>query len=164
MLFWLLFSCPGIPVKDRYFSVNWIVTFNNDNHYVLETMKAIQLTILIVRKITSQPYAHKTINLTLLVSNYRYAFYYYTSAFLLSRINRYCSRPRWSRGNVLASGSKLRGFKPDWNRWIFSGRKNSEHKSSRRESEISGSLKNLKPEKIGLWANFNRRIHVLILP
>ena len=40
---------------------------------------------------------------------------------------------------------------------FFSGRKNSEHKSSGRdfplgdpESEISGSLKNLKSEKIGL--------------
>jgi hypothetical protein len=33
----------------------------------------------------------------------------------------------------------------------FLGRKNPEHKSSgREESEISGSLKNLKPEKIGL--------------
>ena len=30
------------------------------------------------------------------------------------------------------------------------------------ESEISGSLKNLKPEKIGLWAKFNRHIHVLV--
>ena len=30
------------------------------------------------------------------------------------------------------------------------------------ESEISGSLKNLKPEKVGLWANFNLHIHVLI--
>ena len=32
------------------------------------------------------------------------------------------------------------------------------------KSEISGSLKNLKPEKIGLWAKFNRHIHVLVLP
>ena len=29
-------------------------------------------------------------------------------------------------------------------------------------SEISGSLKNLKPEKIGLLAKFNRHIHVLV--
>ena len=29
------------------------------------------------------------------------------------------SRPRWSRGNVLASGSKVRWFKLDWGRWIF---------------------------------------------
>ena len=34
---------------------------------------------------------------------------------------------------------------------FFSGRKNPEHKSSGGpESEVSGSLKNLKPEKIGL--------------
>ena len=40
---------------------------------------------------------------------------------------------------------------------MFSGRKNPEHKSSGRdfklegpESEIAGSLKNLKPEKIGI--------------
>ena len=32
------------------------------------------------------------------------------------------------------------------------------------ESEISGSLKNLKPEKICLWAKFNRHIHVLVTP
>ena len=77
------------------------------------------------------------------------------------------SRPR---SNVLASRSKVRAFKPGWDRWIFSGRKNPEHKSSRRdfklgpETEISGSLKNLKPEKIGLWAKFNRHIHVLVIP
>ena len=35
-------------------------------------------------------------------------------------------RPRWSRGNVLASRSKVRGFKPSWGRWTFSGRKNPE--------------------------------------
>ena len=47
----------------------------------------------------------------------------------------------------------------------FSVRKNPEHKSSGRDftlgvqsSENSGSLKNLKPEKIGLWAKFNRHI------
>ena len=80
------------------------------------------------------------------------------------------SRPRWSRGNVLASRSKVRGFKPDWCRWMFSERKNPEHKCSGRdfmrgdpESEISSSLKNLKPEKIGLWAKFNRHIHVLVI-
>ena len=43
------------------------------------------------------------------------------------------SRPRWSRGNVIASRSEVRGFKPDWGRSIFSGRKNPEHKSSRRD-------------------------------
>ena len=32
------------------------------------------------------------------------------------------------------------------------------------ESEISGSLKDLKPEKIDLRANFNRHIHVLVMP
>ena len=32
------------------------------------------------------------------------------------------------------------------------------------ESQISGSLKNLKPEKIYLWAKFNRDIHVLVIP
>ena len=31
-------------------------------------------------------------------------------------------------------------------------------------SEISGSLKNLKPEKIGLWSKFNQHIHVLVIP
>ena len=30
------------------------------------------------------------------------------------------------------------------------------------ESEISGSLKNFNPEKIGFWAKFNRHIHFLI--
>ena len=29
------------------------------------------------------------------------------------------SRPRWSRGNVLALRSKVRGFIPGWGRWIF---------------------------------------------
>ena len=32
------------------------------------------------------------------------------------------------------------------------------------ESGISVSLKNLKPKKIGLWAKFNRHIHVLVIP
>ena len=45
-------------------------------------------------------------------------------------------RPLWSRGNVLASRSKVRGFQPDWGRWIFSGRKNPEHKSSRRDFKL----------------------------
>ena len=31
---------------------------------------------------------------------------------------------------VTCSRSKLRGFKPGWDRWIFSGRNNPEHKSS----------------------------------
>ena len=75
--------------------------------------------------------------------------------------------PRWSQGNVLASRSKVRVFKPDWGWWIFSGRKNPEHKSSGRElwvpSPISGSLKKLKPENIGLLAKFNRHIHILVI-
>ena len=78
-------------------------------------------------------------------------------------------RPRWCRGTVLASRSKVRGFKFDWDRWIFSVRKTPEYKSCGRdfkaggsESEISGSLKNRKPGKIGLWAKFNRYIHVLV--
>ena len=37
---------------------------------------------------------------------------------------------RWSPGNVLASRSKVRGFKSGWGRWIFSGRKNPEHNPS----------------------------------
>ena len=32
------------------------------------------------------------------------------------------------------------------------------------ESEISGLLKKLKPEKISLLAKFNRHIHVLVIP
>ena len=70
------------------------------------------------------------------------------------------SRPGCSRRNVLASRSRVRVFKPGWGRWIFSGRKNREHKSS--ESQILGSLKNLKPEKIGLWEKLIQHIHVLI--
>jgi hypothetical protein len=53
----------------------------------------------------------------------------------------------------------------------FSGRKNPEHKSSGRDFKLGlpslrfqGSSKNLKPEKIGLIAKFNRRIHVLVIP
>ena len=40
------------------------------------------------------------------------------------------------RGNVLASRSKVRGFKPDWGRWIISGRKNPEHKSTGRDFNL----------------------------
>ena len=32
------------------------------------------------------------------------------------------------------------------------------------ESEIQGSLKNLKLEKIGLWTKFNLHIHVRVIP
>ena len=48
-------------------------------------------------------------------------------------LNFYICWPRWSRGNVLSSRTKVRGFKPGWGWWIFSGRKNPEHKSSMRE-------------------------------
>ena len=51
---------------------------------------------------------------------------------ILRRIFR-PSRSRWSRGNVLASRSKARGFKPGWVRLIISGPKNPEHKSSGRD-------------------------------
>jgi hypothetical protein len=51
----------------------------------------------------------------------------------------------------------LAGSNPTEADWFFSGRKNPEHKSSGRDFklgvpglEILGSLKNLKPEKIGL--------------
>ena len=75
-----------------------------------------------------------------------------------------------SRGNMLASRSKVRVFKSGWDRWIFSGCKNPEHKSSGRDLKLGipslrfQALKNLKPEKIGLWAKFNRHIHVLVIP
>ena len=48
----------------------------------------------------------------------------------------FLSRPRWSRGNVIASRSKIRGFKPGWVWRIFSGRKNPEHKSSGRDFKL----------------------------
>ena len=50
-------------------------------------------------------------------------------------------RPRWSRGNMLVSGSKVRGFKPNW------GHKNPE--SSGRD------FKSLR---------LNQHIHVLVIP
>ena len=40
-----------------------------------------------------------------------------------------------SRGNVLASRSKVRGFKPGWSRWIL-GHKYPEHKSSGRDFKL----------------------------
>ena len=46
------------------------------------------------------------------------------------------SRPRGFRGNVLASRSKVRGFKHGWGWWIFSGRKIPEHKSSGRDLKL----------------------------
>ena len=39
------------------------------------------------------------------------------------RSNLLFRRLRWSRGSVLAFGTQLRGFKPDWSRWIFQGEK-----------------------------------------
>jgi hypothetical protein len=72
-------------------------------------------------------------------------------------------RPWWSRGNVLAWRSKVREFKPHWGRWIFSGRKNPEHKFSGRDFKLgfpclilfrvllflaSGSLTNLKSQTL----------------
>ena len=50
--------------------------------------------------------------------------------------NSSTSRPQWSLGNMLASRSKVRRFKPDWSRRIFPGRKNPEHKSSRRDFKL----------------------------
>ena len=48
----------------------------------------------------------------------------------------------------LASRSKIREFKPGWGRWIFQEVKIlSTSPPGGTESEISGSLKNLKPEK-----------------
>ena len=59
--------------------------------------------------------------------------------------------------NILIFFYENREFQPGRVRWIFSGRKIPEHKFSGRgfkpggpKSEISGSLKNFKPEKIGL--------------
>ena len=46
------------------------------------------------------------------------------------------SRPRWSWGNVLASRSKVCGFKPGWGLWIFSRCKNCEHKPSGRDFKL----------------------------
>ena len=68
---------------------------------------------------------------------------------------KYCThcRPRWSRGNVLASRSKVREFKPTEVDGFFQDVKilsTSLPGGTLRlgpESESSGSLKNLKPEK-----------------
>ena len=49
---------------------------------------------------------------------------------------RITCRPRWSRGNVLASRSKVRGFKSGWGRWIFSGRKIPEHNFSGKDFKL----------------------------
>ena len=72
--------------------------------------------------------------------------------------------------NVLASSSRVCRFNPGWSRWIFQNVKVLSTSSpggnfSRApKSEISGLLKNLGPEKIGLWAKLNRRIHVVVIP
>ena len=50
------------------------------------------------------------------------------------------SLPRWSRGNVLASRSKVRGFKPLLRSMDFSGRQNSEHKSSGRDFKLGSRV------------------------
>ena len=42
----------------------------------------------------------------------------------------------WPWGNGLVWRSKVRGFKPSWGWWIFSGHKNPEHKSSRRDFKL----------------------------
>ena len=44
--------------------------------------------------------------------------------------------PQCTRGTVLASRSKVRGFKSGWGRWIYSGRKNPEQKSSGRDFKL----------------------------
>ena len=69
----------------------------------------------------------------------------------------YLSRPRWSRGNVLASRSKVPGFKYVWGRWIFSGRKNPKHKSSGKDFKLgvpSLRFQKLMPEKRASEQNF----------
>ena len=43
-------------------------------------------------------------------------------------------------GNVLASRSKVRGFKPGWGRWIFSRHNNSEYKSSGRDFKLGSRV------------------------
>ena len=79
------------------------------------------------------------------------------------------SRPQWSWGNVLTLRSKVRRFKPSWGHGFFQDVKILSTSppggtlSWGPESEISGSLKNLKPEKIGPWVKFNRHIHVLVI-
>ena len=79
------------------------------------------------------------------------------------------SRPRWSRGNVLTSRSKDRGFKPGWGRWIFQVVK------ILSTSPPGGTLnwgfriwdfrlvKEPQAWNIDLWAKFNRHIHVLVI-
>ena len=85
------------------------------------------------------------------LTNYRYLF----SQILLDPLHFTC-RPWWSQGNVLASRSKVRGFIPAevngffHNVKILSTSPPGETLSWGQGSEISRSLKNLKPEKIAL--------------
>ena len=64
-------------------------------------------------------------------------------------------------GYVLALRSSVSRFKPGSGRWIFSGQITwvEVHRELfevvGNNSEISGSLKNLMSEKIGLWRKFN---------
>ena len=73
------------------------------------------------------------------------------------------SRPRLSRGNVLASRSKVLGFKSGWSPWIFSGHKNPEHKSSGMDWDFR-LVKELPAWKNRPSSKFNRLIHVLVIP
>ena len=79
-------------------------------------------------------------------------------------------RPRWSRGNVLASSSKFRGFKPGWDRLIFSGRKILS--TSLPGGTLSygfrvwdfGFVKKPQAWKNRPLSKINRHIHVLVTP
>ena len=75
------------------------------------------------------------------------------------------SRPWWSRSNVVASSSRVRGFKTQLRSMDFFRTLKSWAPFLREglqargpESEISDSLEKLKPEKIGLGVKFNRHI------
>ena len=73
-------------------------------------------------------------------------------------------QPRWSRGNVLPSRSKVREFKPGWGRWIFSGRNNPPGGTFSGGSRVWDFRLVKEPQawKIDLWAKFNRHIHVVV--
>ena len=64
----------------------------------------------------------------------------FTGKALASLIKLHGCQPRWSQGNVLALRSKVHRFKPDWGRWIFSGCKNPEHKSSWRDFKLGSRV------------------------
>ena len=78
--------------------------------------------------------------------------------------------PRWSRDKVLSSRPKDRRFEPGWGQCNFSGRKSSDHKYSGRTLNRVFRIwhfrhvKQTRAEKTGLWANFKRRIHILVIP